>query len=164
MNEALGDLQLQSGSKAIDSGNSGVANWPAKDFLGHARVDDAPTPNSGVGPIAFADRGAYEFVRSSVGVEHPKVATVSLGPAFPNPGRGIVTFAVQLPVAGAVAWTVTDIQGRTVANNSAAFPAGRANLRWSGLNRSGRPAPAGIYLVRVNANGETLTRRFAIVH
>ncbi len=56
-----GDLSLQEGSPAIDSGNSGVANWPSTDALGNPRVDDPNTPNTGIGPIPYADRGALEF-------------------------------------------------------------------------------------------------------
>ena len=56
-----GDLHLTPGSAAIDSANSGASGQPDLDFEGTARVDDPATPNTGVGPRSYDDRGAYEF-------------------------------------------------------------------------------------------------------
>ena len=74
---ATGDFHLRAGSRAIDSGNSGVANWPPFDAEGRVRVDDPATPNTGVGTIAYADRGALEY--AVVGI--PPVAVLDVTPA-----------------------------------------------------------------------------------
>jgi parallel beta-helix repeat protein len=58
---SAGDFHLLAGSAAIDSANSGASGQPASDAEGHARVDDPATPNTGVGPRPFDDRGALEF-------------------------------------------------------------------------------------------------------
>ncbi len=58
---ASADFHLLAGSPAIDSANSGAPNQPATDFDGNARVDDPATANTGIGPIAYADRGAFEY-------------------------------------------------------------------------------------------------------
>jgi parallel beta-helix repeat protein len=60
-NPAGGDFLPTTGSPLIDAANSGVPSWPATDAAGNVRVDDPATPNSGLGPVAFADRGALEF-------------------------------------------------------------------------------------------------------
>jgi parallel beta-helix repeat protein len=60
-NAAAADFHLLAGSPAIDSANSGAAAEPGTDFDGNARVDDPATPNTGIGPIAYGDRGAFEF-------------------------------------------------------------------------------------------------------
>ena len=60
-NPLAGDFHLSAGSPAIDSANSGASGQPATDADGNARVDDPGTPNTGVGPRAYDDRGAYEF-------------------------------------------------------------------------------------------------------
>ena len=59
---ASGDFHLLDGSPAIDSADSGAPGQPAVDADGRGRVDDPATTNAGVGPRAFDDRGAYEFV------------------------------------------------------------------------------------------------------
>jgi parallel beta-helix repeat protein len=56
-----GNFELSSGSPAIDSADSTVSGWPATDIQGHRRIDDPATPNTGIGPRRYADRGAYEY-------------------------------------------------------------------------------------------------------
>ena len=55
-----GDFHLQGGSPAIDSADSAAPSQPAADIEGVARINDPATPNTGVGPRAFDDRGAHE--------------------------------------------------------------------------------------------------------
>jgi hypothetical protein len=56
-----GDFHLTAGSPAIDSANSGVSGAPDVDIESLPRVDDPDTPNTGAGPRAFDDLGAYEY-------------------------------------------------------------------------------------------------------
>lgn len=58
---AAGDFHLTAGSPAIDSADSGAPDEPTTDIEGNARVDDPATPNTGIGPVAYFDRGAYEY-------------------------------------------------------------------------------------------------------
>jgi parallel beta-helix repeat protein len=73
-----GDLRLIAGSPAIDSANSGLSDESDIDADGNPRVDDPATPNTGVGPRAYDDRGAYEF--------QPPAATPTAIPD-PTPSR-----------------------------------------------------------------------------
>jgi len=57
-----GDFRLLPGSPAIDAANSATPDWPSTDIDGNPRVDDFSTPDAGMGPIAYADRGALEYV------------------------------------------------------------------------------------------------------
>lgn len=59
---ADGDFHLMPGSPAIDNANSGLPGWPSQDADSRPRIDDPSTPNRGIGPASFADRGALEFV------------------------------------------------------------------------------------------------------
>ncbi len=165
VNPATGDFHLMSGSKAIDSAISSIAGWPLKDAANHSRVNDPVTPNTGSGSITYADRGALEFIREgSVAVGDLVAPQVSLGPAFPNPARKDVAFTLQLSRPGRVDWYVTDVTGRIVYEEGQNLVAGGHQIRWSGTTAGGKVVPAGIYLVRVDTNGETLARRFAVVH
>jgi parallel beta-helix repeat protein len=58
---SAGDFHLTASSPAIDSANSGASGQPTTDVEGNPRVDDPATPNTGVGPRGYDDRGAYEF-------------------------------------------------------------------------------------------------------
>jgi len=77
-NSASNDFHLTAGSPAIDSGNSGASGQPPNDADGNPRVDDRDVANSGAGPRAYDDRGAYEFQWEPSPDSEPSVAaTVS---------------------------------------------------------------------------------------
>jgi parallel beta-helix repeat protein len=92
-----GDFHLTAGSAAIDSANSGVSGQPNSDVEGHLRVDDPATPNTGLGPRSYDDRGAYEYGSSG---DSPPVSSLSV-----SPSSGFAPLAVT---ADASASTDTD--------------------------------------------------------
>jgi len=55
------NFRLRSDSVAIDGANSGAPSQPGNDAAGASRFDDPATPNTGRGPISYADRGAFEY-------------------------------------------------------------------------------------------------------
>jgi parallel beta-helix repeat protein len=79
-NPVGGDFRLLPGSPAIDSADSSVPHWAETDAAGNPRVDDPATPNTGAGPVPYADRGALEYVPSAAPVAALTVAPSS-GPA-----------------------------------------------------------------------------------
>ena len=85
-----GDLHLTSGSPAIDSANSGVSGASISDAEGLARFDDPGTPNSGAGPRAYDDRGAYEFQGAS---DAPPVAALTVTPDSGTVGLSVTADA-----------------------------------------------------------------------
>lgn len=58
---AGGDFHVLPGSPAIDSGTSGAPFWSATDVAGQPRMDVPGIPNTGAGPVPFADRGVFEY-------------------------------------------------------------------------------------------------------
>jgi parallel beta-helix repeat protein len=75
-----GNFHLRAGSPAIDSADSGASGQPGTDFEGNGRVDDPSTPNTGVGPRAYDDRGAYEF-QPGGGSNSPPSAALAVAPS-----------------------------------------------------------------------------------
>jgi parallel beta-helix repeat protein len=76
-----GDLRLLGGSPAIDSANSGVSGEPIVDADGNVRVDDPATPNTGVGPRLYDDRGAYEYQPGGGTFDAPPSASLVVTPS-----------------------------------------------------------------------------------
>jgi parallel beta-helix repeat protein len=76
-NPSSHDFHLTDRSPAIDSANSGVSGEQATDLEGSPRHNDANTPNTGAGPRAYDDRGAYEFQ----GTSDTPYAALSVTPA-----------------------------------------------------------------------------------
>jgi parallel beta-helix repeat protein len=157
---ASGLFYLQDGSPAIDSGTSGVPNWPATDAHGLPREDDPAIPNAGNGAIVYADRGAFEHRVSNVGVGEPTaLAEIALSNAFPNPGHGPVAFTLDLPRAANVDWGVFDLSGRRLGGGSAWRAAGRSVMSWAEAGGSA----AGVRFARFVIEGHNLERRFVTI-
>jgi hypothetical protein len=163
---AAGDFNLLAGSPAIDSGHSGSGNWPAADADGRSRYDDAATTNTGVGPVAYADRGALEYQGTAPTArdDTPSIDGMFFSGAFPNPSDGKVSFVLEMPRAARVEWTVLDLQGRNVWSEVFESSPGQRILEWQGRDRNGARARAGVYHARVQVGEAVFARRFMLVH
>ncbi len=93
-----------------------------------------------------------------------RVGPLALSAPRPNPARGAVTLALELPRTAEVGWCVTDIQGRVVWDAPVRTMApGSWTLRWEGRDAAGAPLPPGLYLARVRVGSELLTRRLVTI-
>jgi hypothetical protein len=84
---------------------------------------------------------------------------LALSEPRPNPSRGEVGFALDLPRAADVSWSVYDLQGRELYSARQSHGAGRMSWSWAGRTRDGARAGAGLYLVRVQVEDQVFTRR-----
>lgn len=74
--------------------------------------------------------------------------------AVPNPFNPVTEIRCELPVAGRLSLTVYDLGGRAVRRLlDEARTAGRFGVLWDGCDDNGRPAPSGVYFVRLSAGG-----------
>ncbi len=84
---------------------------------------------------------------------------ISLGAPTPNPAQQAFSLELALPTDTPIRLSVWDVRGREV-GVMATGPrrAGHTIERWDGII-AGRPAPSGLYIVRLEAPGVTLVRK-----
>ncbi len=111
------------------------------------------------------DMGGTLIVRANLSVPEQRPAAVRFTrPPAPNPARGGVAFTIGLPRAATVDIDVLDAAGARVAViASAALGAGEHAFTWNGIHRAGRPAPPGVYHVRLRAGDVVATRAFSLI-
>jgi glucose/arabinose dehydrogenase/PKD repeat protein len=94
----------------------------------------------------------------------PASGRIALSRPHPNPSDGEVSLDLELPRRAPVSLVVHDPMGRTIWRTPARdYGAGRWTLSWPGRDESGRPAPAGLYLLDVRVGDRTLTRRATLL-
>ncbi len=99
-------------------------------------------------------------VSSVVGVEDGGSPTLWLAPARPNPFAGTTRIAFSVAQAGPVRVEVFDLGGRRIALlASGKLVPGPHEAIWDGRNDRSEPVGAGVYLIRLQAGGRTLTTR-----
>jgi hypothetical protein len=86
---------------------------------------------------------------------------LALARPWPNPASGAVTLRYALPRAASVSLAIFDASGRRVRGLvSGTQPAGERSLAWDMRDDTGHPAHAGLYFVRLDVEGLTLSHRF----
>jgi hypothetical protein len=105
----------------------------------------------------------YAFLQPSGTADTPVPALpreLALSPPAPNPLRGSATLTLALPRAADVTLAIFDQQGRRVRTLvSGARPAGEHAIVWDGRDDAGHAVVSGIYFVRCEVAGRTITRR-----
>jgi choice-of-anchor B domain-containing protein len=119
----------------------------------------------GIAEAAIDDVTAYDAASSPVAVD-PAGAPSRL--AFvapsPNPARGRVRLALDLPGRGPVRVEVVDVTGRQVrVLHDGLAEAGRLSLTWDGADARGRHTAAGLYFARATTPSGAAVTRFARV-
>jgi hypothetical protein len=85
-------------------------------------------------------------------------------PPTPNPTRGTISFSVVVPREQKVGIDVIDATGRHVATiQRGALAVGEHPFKWRGRDDAGAPAPAGIYVIQLQAGALSATRRVSLL-
>ena len=90
--------------------------------------------------------------------------TTELSNIYPNPFNPSTTIEYALNVASDVSLYIYDMQGRVVktlvSNN---LDAGSHSIVWNGLNDNGVQVSSGMYLVRMEANGQAYQQAITLL-
>ncbi|MCD4819487.1 MAG: T9SS type A sorting domain-containing protein [Candidatus Cloacimonetes bacterium] len=144
-------------SPCIDSGipDTTGLNLPFWDILGNERVWDGD--NDG---ITIIDMGAYEFdAPLFVGIEPDHLITkptVYSLRNYPNPFNPKTTISFFIPEESKVELIVFNIKGqnvKTLINNQ--YSKGNHLIIWSGDDNTGNLVSSGVYLYKLNVDGNT---------
>jgi hypothetical protein len=122
-------------------------------------------PSGIVQPVAVGGVDQRITVVEPAGsVDAPQPAAAAAGLRLlggaPSPFRRSTTIRYSLPAAAPVRLAVHDVRGRRVAVLVREDLAGGDHaVTWNGTGPDGRPVPAGVYFLRLDAGGETSTKR-----
>ena len=106
------------------------------------------------GSLTFAPMSATALVQTT---------EVRLEPIAPNPARGAIRIGFALPRVTRVRIGLFDVTGREIATLAdQPYPAGHHLGVWD-LTRGAGACGAGVYFIRLQAEGRSLTRRLVIV-
>ena len=83
--------------------------------------------------------------------------------SFPNPFASVTRIDIALGRAGPVFADVFDVAGRRVrAMPAQQFASGAQSIVFDGRGDDGRRLPSGVYFLRIEVNGESITRKMVI--
>ncbi len=127
---------------------------------------EVPNNTYGFGRI---DAYAAHLLIDGFVVDTPDAAVPPLAmrllPNHPNPFNPTTVIRYELPTRSVATLTVYDLTGRRVRLlvQGKMQAAGGHDVTWNGRNDHGRAVPSGVYIYRLEANGERQTRRMALV-
>ncbi len=83
----------------------------------------------------------------------------------PNPAHGPLAVNFELATDESVELTLFDVSGRQIRSLAkGAFPAGRHDVAWDGLDQAGHPAAPGVYLARLKGPRTRATHHLVLVN
>lgn len=122
-------------------------------YLGGLRLDSAPGPNAAIGiglPVTL-----------DAGDGSPSALMLAAGP---NPARGVVWADATMPRATSARLEVLDASGRRIRLLvHGRLAAGAQRYTWDGRRDDGGQVAAGVYFVRLVADGTSLARRVELI-
>lgn len=119
-----------------------------------------------VGTLLARDRDNKALALGTISTPAGNVlpGRTALGPAFPNPFHGETTIELALRHEANVSLDVFDLSGRRVASVlHGVQPAGLRLVKWDGRGDRGVRLSPGIYLMRLEADGQRQSRRVLLI-
>ncbi len=158
-----GDWVEALNSQATRYGGNGVTN--------SGTVTSEAMPYDGFAQSATIDVAQMALIVLASGPESSVPNEAVLAPpgptlvgAFPNPFNPTTGVVFELPHRERVRLSVYDVAGRHVRELAhGTYPGGRNTVSWDGKDESGRGVAAGVYFLRLIAEGRVCTKSMALV-
>ena len=119
---------------------------------------------TGTVPNGIWGSGKLDLIASTAAVGDGSAGTFELAAVHPNPTRGSAAFDFSVSSAdlrgAAPVLRVMDLSGREVAVLRGQLSSGPQRLVWNGMTSADRPAPAGVYLGRLEVGTRWAARKF----
>ncbi|HET9325916.1 MAG TPA: PQQ-dependent sugar dehydrogenase [Candidatus Eisenbacteria bacterium] len=151
-----------------EAANTGTIQWnvpsePSDNALvAVVEIESGQAGGEVTGVVAVSER--FSISSGPVGVGGGRGVTGLRSP-HPNPTGGPVTVGFSLARRGKVEISVFDLQGRQVADLAqGVYEAGSTEVVWSGRRNNGQQAEAGLYFVRLRADGKEWNKRLIRVN
>ncbi len=140
------------------------------DASGTANLTIPTIPGTGDVTVTSTAHNLYPYVGyasvSGTGVAGDGMGMpgLHLASPAPNPFSSTTGIIYSIPQSGNVSLDVYDLSGRVVTTvESGERLAGTHSVQWAGTGSNGRPVPGGIYMLRLTAGGDTLTRSCVVI-
>jgi hypothetical protein len=128
------------------------------------RVKRVGDPGLHLASVKARDAHNQEIALGSEITSVPLPERTTLEASFPNPFRNETSLRLALSKPGVVRLAVYDVQGRQVRQLLNGYQvAGQKVLRWDGADENGVRQAPGLYVIRMAAEGRTMTQRVALV-
>jgi flagellar hook assembly protein FlgD len=82
---------------------------------------------------------------------------------FPNPFNPSTTISLSLPQASEYSVKIYNVVGQLVQEFSGYSEAGTVEVEWNGDDVSGSKVASGMYFMKANAKGQSLTRKLVLM-
>jgi len=163
---ATGDhpLSLQEGSPCIDAGTPDTVglNLPPWDILGNYRIWDGDGDQ-----IAIIDMGAYEYGAPHVGIGDEVMAETKIRTSlqnYPNPFGPQTTIQYGMDQESRVSLKLYNLSGqevRVLVDEHQGV--GVQTTIWDGRDDSGKTVSSGVYFLRLQTGGYTVTKKLSVM-
>jgi len=112
--------------------------------------------------IGFGETGIIPI--TSVPESRVVPSAISLGSPMPNPFNPSITISFNVRQAGNINLNIYDLGGRLIKSlTSQDFEVGQYTRRWDGRDNNGSMMPAGVYLVRIQGEAATDSKKITLV-
>ena len=142
--------------------------------IADSQIVQAPSPVSSFGLDEYqelyvvsylgANAPIYRFAGAPYPASAIPAAPIVLEQNFPNPFNPSTSIRYVIPTRASVSVEVYDLSGRLVARLvDARQEKGPHSIAWNGTDYRGNPVSSGVYLYRLTAGGETVSKKMVLL-